>query len=405
MKQRSIHQLANDTLVELEKLRYARISIIHFGQAFARIEKYATQNGEIFLSDKLSKRYFLDIYGWDVESNLRPTAHVISQLRAFRILTHFEQFGRIPGKTSLTKEFPDCYKEQFQLFVKECVSRNLSDRTIEARTRDIYDFLTYTESKGFLSIADVSREFLDEYLSHRSNNAKGAMRRILSSIRCFLRCMFSNSITQNDISIFIPAGSRYPVKPVQKLWTYEEVTNLLQSVERSDSIGKRDYAIMLLVIRYGMRTGDVRNLKLVDINWDSMTIRFRQSKTSVTNELPILDDIGWALADWITNARPKQASTNHVFTLLTAPYCGMTNIWSIFKRHMVNARISGVGSGKAGPHSLRHALATGMLTGKVPLPVIASVLGHSSSTSTMVYLHSDIERLRQCALDVEEGDL
>jgi len=214
--------------------------------------------------------------------------------------------------------------------------------------------------------------------------------------------MFSNSIIENDISIFIPSGSRYPVKPVQKLWAGDEVTNLLKSVERTDSIGKRDYAIMLLVVRYGIRAGDVRNLKLADIRWESMTIQFRQNKTSVTNALPILDDIGWALADWITNARPKQASTNRVFTRMTAPYCGIASIWNIFRRHMVNAGITGIGTGKAGPHSLRHALASGMLANQIPLPVITSVLGHSSSASTMVYLHSDVEGLRQCALDVEE---
>jgi site-specific recombinase XerD len=286
--------------------------------------------------------------------------------------------------------------------MRECIDRNHSDKTIESRTHDIYDFLTYAESKGINSITDINREFLDEYLSVRSFNAKNAMRRILSSIRCFLRCMFSNGITESDISVYIPTGSRYPVKPVQKLWTGEEISNLLQSVNRSDSRGKRDYAIILLIIRYGIRTGDIKNLRLTDINWDSMTIQFRQSKTSMTNVLPILDDIGWALADWITNARPKQASTNHVFTLLTAPYCAMSSISTLFSRHMTNAGISNIGGGKAGPHSLRHALASGMLAGQVPLPVITSVLGHTTAASTMVYLHSDVEGLRQCALDVEE---
>jgi integrase len=214
--------------------------------------------------------------------------------------------------------------------------------------------------------------------------------------------MFSNGIIRSDLSFFIPSGSRYPTKPVQKLWTDEEVKKLLGFVDRADAKGKRDYALMLLVVRYGVRAGDILNLKLSNINRESMVIRFCQAKTSVVNTLPILDDVGWALADWITNARPKQASTNHVFTRLTAPYCEMKDLGGVFKSHMAIAGIVKSVCAKSGPHSLRHALASNMLAGSVPLPVITTILGHSSSSSTMVYLHSDIENLRQCALDAEE---
>jgi site-specific recombinase XerD len=76
---------------------------------------------------------------------------------------------------------------------------------------------------------------------------------------------------------------------------------------------------------------------------------------------------------------------------------------ALFSKYMTLAGISRSDFGKSGPHSLRHALASNMLTGQVPLPVITAVLGHSTSASTKVYLHSDIEGLRQCALDVVEG--
>jgi integrase len=217
--------------------------------------------------------------------------------------------------------------------------------------------------------------------------------------------MFSNGAISSDLSHLIPSRSRYPTKPVQKLWTIEEINDLLECVERSDSKGKRDYAIMLLVIKYGIRVGDITSLKLTNINWDAMTIDFSQNKTSVRNVLPILDDVGWALADWITAGRPKQAGTNHVFTLLTAPYTGLTAISQIIERRMVIANICRTNCGKAGFHSLRHALASSMLARQVPLPVITSVLGHSTSASTMKYLHSDIEGLRQCAIDCPGGEV
>jgi site-specific recombinase XerD len=402
MKHRTVSQLAESVLAELEKQHYARISIIHYRQAFFRILRYAAKSGETCLSDNLARRYLIDGYGWDMESGTTPTAHITNQLRAIRLLRYYEVTGTIPGRISITKEPSACFRHPYDLYISECVSRGLSNKTIIHRSSDVYDLLAFVKSKGCSSLGELSKDQLDEYMFVRNNQAPGAMPRILSSLRCFLRCMFLNNVISNDLSIFIPPGSRYPTKPVQKLWTGEEVKDLLASTDRSDSIGKRNYALMFLILRYGMRTGDIINLKLTDIHWGNMTIQFRQEKTSVSNALPILDDVGWALADWIMNARPKQANTSHVFTRLTAPYCELKSLGSVLKKHMVCAGISSSGCGKSGAHSLRHALASNMLAEHVPLPVISSVLGHSSSTSTMVYLHSDIEGLRQCALDIEE---
>jgi len=404
MENRTISQLIPETLIELEKHYYAKISIMHYKNVFNRIEKYAAKNGIIFLSDDLIKKYMHELYCWDVKSRIRRNVNVTWQLRAFRMLKFYNDFRGIPGRATQIKESLECFNNYCSIFIKECTNRNLSDKTIKTRISDIYDFLMHAKNKKLKTIADIERDFIDEYLTVRSNDVPGGMPRLLSSIRCFLRSMFANSIIQKDMSLFVPSRSKYPVKSVQKVWTVDEVIKLLNSVERSDSMGKRDYAIMLLVIRYGIRAGDICSLSLADLNWESMSIKFRQNKTSVVNELPILDDVGWALADWITNARPKKATTSHVFTRMTAPYSGMSDIYEVFRRRMVNAKISGSGFGKAGPHSLRHALASGMLAGQVPLPVITSILGHSSPASTMVYLHSDVEGLRQCALDIQEGD-
>ena len=402
MEKQTVSQLAEGALAELEKQHYARISILHFKQAFARLERYAEVNGKTFLTDSLASRYLLDVFGWDSNSNVKPTALITYQQRAVRILKCYEANRSIPGRVFSRKEPPPCFIHHFDLFMAECVSRNLSKRTIETRFIDIYDLLIYAQKKGILNIDEIEVMFLDEYLSMRSSQAPGSMPRILSSLRCFLRCMFVNRCISHDLSFFLPSRSRYPAKPVQKLWTGEEVKNLLSCVERSDSIGKRDFAIMLLILRYGMRSGDIVNLKLTDIHWESMSIKFQQEKTSVPNTLPIFDDTGWALADWITNARPQQASSNHVFVRLSAPYSGLDNIYSLLRTRMQFAGVTTSNCGKSGAHSLRHALASNMLAESVPVHVISAVLGHSSSTSTMVYLHSDIEGLRQCALDVVE---
>jgi site-specific recombinase XerD len=392
------------TLLELEKQHYARISILHFKQAFARIERYAAANGEVFLTDDLAGRYLLDVFGWDIDSTATPTAHITRQLRALRVLKYYEANRCIPGRVFSKKESPPEFSRHFGLYISECVSRNLSKNTIGTRFADIYDLLIYAKNKGVLNIGEIEENFLDGYLSYRKGQSPRAMARIFSSLRCFLRCMFTNGCVPRDLSLFFPTGSRYPAKPVQKLWTSEEVEKLLKGVNRSDAIGKRDFAIMLLILRYGMRAGDIINLRMTDINWGAMSIQFRQGKTSVPNTLPILDDTGWALADWITNARPIQAASNHIFVRLTAPYCQLENLHTILRRRMLYAGVAATNCGKSGPHSLRHALASNMLAEQVPIQVISAVLGHSSSASTTVYLHSNVDGLRQCALDAVEDD-
>jgi site-specific recombinase XerD len=404
MERQTVSQLADRVLAELRRQSYASITIKHLGQAFARFAKYAAKTGELFLSDKLTENYFRVVFDWKTSAVEKPSPHITSQLRAIRMLKVLENNGCIPGRIANPKEPPQCFMHYRDLYVSECIDRGLADRTIASRSLDICNMLIFVKNKGIEKIDEINVAVLDEYLVVRSGEAPSAMQRLLSSLRCFLRSMFSNSVISSDLSLFIPSRSKYPTKPVQKLWTVDEVNDLIGLVDRSDATGKRDYAILLLAAKYGIRTGDIVNLKLSDINWDTMALQFCQNKTSVPNVLPILDDIGWALADWITNARPKQARTNHVFTRLTAPYCAMQGIHSTLKRRMTIAGISTVGCGKSGPHSLRHALASNMLAGQVPLPVITSVLGHSSSASTNVYLHSDIEGLRQCAIDCPEEE-
>ena len=111
--------------------------------------------------------------------------------------------------------------------------------------------------------------------------------------------------------------------------------------------------------------------------------------------------VAWALADWLRNGRPEQPRCDNVFTRLTAPFGPLAAVDPVLKRRMSAAGIAREPGAKSGPHSLRHTVATGMLRAGATVPVISSVLGHSAETTTVIYLHSDIEGLRRCALDLE----
>lgn len=252
-----------------------------------------------------------------LEASILCVADVVEAMsshRPYRAALGLDSY--IPGRLYRSKEPPLCFKKHYDLYITECTNRGLSDRTVASRVAYVCSLLLHAKNRNIASVAELDQEFLDEYLHICSGKMPGAMPRVLSAVRCFLRSMFLNGFIQKDLSLFIPSASRYPTKPVQKLWTREEITLLLGCVDRSDSKGKRDYALILLMVRYGMRVGDILNLKLTDLDWESVAICFRQEKTSVINSLPILDGVGWALADWITNTRPRG------IRLLSTTWCG-----------------------------------------------------------------------------------
>jgi len=188
------------------------------------------------------------------------------------------------------------------------------------------------------------------------------------------------------------------------VWKQEDIGRLLNVIDRNNPMGKRNYALLLLVIRLGLRAGDIRNLKLTDLNWTRKTLSIVMQKTKQPLELPILADIGWALIDYLKNGRPQQTASNNVFIRHKAPYDGFGDFYSFWKTvgSYMNKAEFDTKSQRHGLHSLRSTLACVMLKKGTPLPVISEVLGHQSIQTTSIYLKVDMEGLRNCIIDPEE---
>lgn len=165
-------------------------------------------------------------------------------------------------------------------------------------------------------------------------------------------------------------------------------------------MGKRDYAMILLATRLGLRSSDIRFLEFSNIDWDNNLIIFEQYKTKDKLELPLSVDVGEAIIDYIRNGRAKSDS-KCIFLRCNAPYVPMTEtaLNCIVTKYFRKANVD-YSKKKHGPHSLRHSLATNLLNNGIPLPIIAEILGHQSSQTTMHYLHISTPTLLRCALDV-----
>lgn len=180
----------------------------------------------------------------------------------------------------------------------------------------------------------------------------------------------------------------------------DEIERLLNSVDITTSIGKRDYLILSILVYLGLRISDVVELKLSDINWNLNTISIVQQKTQNNLTLPLIDEVKYPLLDYLKNVR-KDVDEDYIFITNNAPI-GKYNskgFWHIVTKYMDKANIDYTNK-HHGTHSLRHSLASNLLKDNIPITTISSVLGHSTIKTTQKYLTIDTNNLKELSLEV-----
>ncbi len=229
---------------------------------------------------------------------------------------------------------------------------------------------------------------------------------IVSDLRSFLRFLYMENLVSVDLSphvptIRVPRDARLP-----SVWRPEDVAALLAAVDRASPKGKRDYAILLLACRLGLRVGDIRTLRLDHLRWDTARLEKPQEKTSQWLTLPLDEEVGDALIDYLQHGRPV-TQYREVFLRVNAPIepLGATNnLHHLITFYRRRAGIPLPARQEKGLHSLRHTVATRLLEADTPLETIAAILGHRSLDATRLYTKVDVEALRSVAIEVEEGD-
>jgi site-specific recombinase XerD len=282
--------------------------------------------------------------------------------------------------------------------------RGVSNKTISKRAFQLARFTNYLERAGVVAWKDVQatvlREFLSTQLTERSPLTRLSY---ASTLRTFHRWAFISGILEQDLSPAATAVRQYRLAGIPDVLTDDEVTELLRAVDRSTTIGKRDYAVLLLAARYGMRPSDIRQLCLDHIQWRDRQIALQQSKTGRPLRLPLLQDVSDALIDYLRNSRPKTECRN-IFVRHVAPYepfAPNNNLPTIFRAALQRARL-GHRDGRKGLYLLRHTVATRMLSAGSSLKTIGDVLGHVCLDSTLIYTKVDLGNLKTVALSMEE---
>ncbi|KPA12778.1 integrase family protein, partial [Candidatus Magnetomorum sp. HK-1] len=267
----------------------------------------------------------------------------------------------------------------------------------------IQQFIIFMNDSNVSNTDAITEDLILKFLCSYSAYSTRYIATIVSTLRNYLKFNHEEGYIKNDITSCLPKIKIIRGGFIPSTWKQEDVHKLLNTIDRNNPLGKRDYAILLLVTRLGLRVSDIRALKLKNINWVRKTISIIMQKTKQPLELPLLDDIGWALIDYLKNGRPETIS-NCIFIRHKAPYDAFSDyncLSRMLGRRMKKAEIDMKGQ-KCGLHTLRNTLARVMLESGATLPVISETLGHQNINTTSIYLKIDIEGLRNCAIDPEE---
>lgn len=267
-------------------------------------------------------------------------------------------------------------------------------------------FIGYFSSAGIVSFEQISYEHIEEYLLQYKNNPIKTRGSVVGRLKKLFGYLYESGITDDDLREYLPKLRIPRSTGIPHTWTKEELTALLNAIDREDPAGKRNYAIFLLAIHTALRAGDIRNLRLSNIDWENKTIHIIVSKTGQPVDLPLSEAVGWSIIDYLKNGRPDTKS-DHVFVRHKAPFTsirGTAALDSAINRCLIKAGVSKKPGEHYGMHSLRSTLARNMLTSGAALTTISQTLGHEDPKSTEIYLKTNIDDLRLCAIDPDEED-
>ena len=311
------------------------------------------------------------------------------------LLEHLRAAGVIPHRTAGVDQSSLARTvHSFELHL-------LRERALKQVTSKIYlfevrRFLSHRFGAGSILLGELSALDISRFMLSRAGTAspRGAQL-TATALRSFLQFAFQRGDISTDLAASVPPVANHRFSGIPKFLTPEQIEGLLRTCNRRSRAGQRDFAILLLLARLGLRAGEVVNMMLDDIDWNVGQLLVR-GKGSRKDYLPIPPDVGNALATYLRNGRPR-CSSRHVFIRLNAPHRGLAKsvcICNVVRRAL---RCAGLDLPFKGSHLLRHSLATRMLRAGATLAEIGTILRHQHPNTTEIYAKVDLSALRGLA--------
>lgn len=402
MKQSKLQDIKFRVETYLRTNMYKDSCIKRYNHTWNHLAKYMEVNGHELYSREVGDAFLNEWHEGKVYKLL--SSRQKERVRHIDVLSDMTDYGEvrcshIPPKVinfdgDLGLPFTNFIEEQSHLKAKSSIQRykeriyNLYAYLADSK-KQLKDF-TVGDAIAFIDILDKAKNPVD-----RDNT--------VISIRVFFKYLCAKGLLSDNreslwMNVYKIKGSFR--KKLPSVYTVDEVNRVLASIDRVHPQGKRDYAMTLLAARYGLRISDIIGLRFCNLEWENNRISLIQQKTGKKVVLPLSEEVGSAIIDYIQHGRPD-IKLPYVFIKQHAPFGPLkaSGLGANLADWMRAAGIDSTGR-KHGPHALRHSLATNLLGVNQPMPVISEILGHSTTESTTTYTRVSVDMLRQCALDV-----
>ncbi len=318
--------------------------------------------------------------------------HSVGQKPLQRMLAHLRAQGVVPEPSKPKPSEATALVQRFGEYLEQ--RRSMQPVTVRAVAGVARDFLESSFGRGRIRLhalgeKDITRFVLGtaDRLSPRTTQTR------VSYLRTFFRFLLEQGAIDVDLAAAVPSAASWRLAGVPKFQTKEQVEEVLGACDRHTSRGRRDFAILMLLARLGLRACEVTRLELDDIKWRTGELTVR-GKGSTTEALPLLREVGEALARYIEKDRPK-CDARRVFIRMRAPVvpiAGKGTVTTIVRDAIIRA---GLDVPARGAHVLRHSLATNMLRDGASMSEIGTVLRHRSPATTEIYAKVDFASLQR----------
>jgi site-specific recombinase XerD len=320
--------------------------------------------------------------------------HVSAPATMRRLLTMLRADGVVDAPV-VERTATDQVVAKYERFL--VVERALSPATAESWLGFIRRLLTEQFGSGSIELATLTATDVIAFVQRHSRRyGSSYTRKLVVATRSFLRYLHYKGLHSRDLAMAVPKVARWKLAVLPKHLPADQVQRVLKACNRRTALGRRNYAILLLLARLGLRAGEVIRLQLDDIDWEHDCLLVR-GKAARMAQLPLPGDVARAIAQYLQRDRPR-CDCRALFIRDCAPLRGLNRAGAIATIVRRAVRIAGLKLARAGAHLLRHSLATEMLRRGASLDEIGEILRHRSADTTAIYAKVDLTALRSLAV-------
>ena len=367
----------------------------------AHFEKYCITNQVIEISMNVMEIFIKEKY----DINLYETITACQTILRRPLLTFWEYSSTGTYMKSHLFEKSEVPEEFYKFYLKYYAFVNSLGLALSTKVRKLMfvkQLLSYLKEIGIREICNLTKEHIYTYQSKENGHSDSTKKIELYVFIEALDWMHTQRIIEFSGKETFPIVNSGKRRFIPSCYTTDEVKRILESVETNTITGKRDYFILSTLVYYGLRIGDILELKFDNIDWSNNNIHIIQGKTGKPLTLPLIDTVKYPLIDYLKNAR-YSSDDNHILITLCAPYTCYKNqsFQRIIMKYMDKAGVD-YSNKHHGTHVLRHSLASGLLNENVPISAISGILGHNSINTTDLYLTIDEKNLKELSLEVPD---